>query len=203
MKDTQYIITKYNDIITEELNIKEVGVLKNIKVQKIYKPIGSQISAKFGKDTGAIIQNGKQGNVQSMIDGSLRVFDKDGNEWILEKSDYEVGYEGLDSDDMIAETDIIVKMDRTITPELEREGIARELSRFLNQMRKEADLALDEKITVQYHTDDKVFADVVTEFVHFLKDEALIQTLEHKKDSSWRHTNSYIDEDKTITFTIV
>ena len=121
MKDTQYIITKYNDIITEELNIKEVGVLDNIKVQKIYKPIGSQISAKFGKDTGAIIQNGKQGNVQSMIDGSLRVFDKDGNEWILEKSDYEVGYEGLDSDDMIAETDIIVKMDRTITPELERE----------------------------------------------------------------------------------
>lgn len=203
MKDTQYIITKYSDIITEELNIKEVGVLQNIKVQKIYKPIGSQISAKFGKDTWAIIQNGKQWNVQSMIDWSLKVFDKDGNEWILEKSDYEVGYEGLDNDDMIAETDIIVKMDRTITPELEREWIAREMSRFLNQMRKEADLALDEKITVHYYTDDKSFADVVTEFTNFLKDEALIQNLENNKNNNWRHTNSYTDEDKNITFTIV
>lgn len=203
MKNAKYIINKYNDIITEELNIKEVGVLENIKVTKIYKPIGSQISAKFGKDTGSIIQNGKQGNIEAMTNWSIRVFDKTGGERVLDKTDYEVTYEWLDGDDMIAETGIIVKIDRTITPELEREGIARELSRFLNQMRKDADLALDEKIEIQYETKDKIFEDIVQQFGKFLQDEAQIKTLVPSKNNTGRHTNTYSEEERTITFTII
>ncbi len=203
MKDAKYIINKYSDIITEELNIKEVGILENITVKKIYKPIGSQISAKFGKDTGSIIQNGKQGNVEAISNGSLRIFDSNGNERILDKTDYEVSYEWLDGDDTIAETGIIVKIDRTITPELEREGIARELSRFLNQMRKDADLALDEKIVVQYETKDDIFQDIIKLFGAFLQEEAQIKTLEAGKNSTGRHTNTYSEDERTITFTII
>jgi len=59
------LIKKYEDIIKEEINIKEITALdSSIKVKKIFKPIGSQLSAKFAKDTGKIIQFGKMGNIK-------------------------------------------------------------------------------------------------------------------------------------------
>ena len=54
---TENLLNKYADIIKEEVNVKEIKELDNsLKIQKIFKPIGSQLSAKFGKDTGRIIQ---------------------------------------------------------------------------------------------------------------------------------------------------
>jgi hypothetical protein len=89
-----YIVDKYHDIIAEELNVKKVGVLdSSIVVKKIYKPLGNKLSAKFGKDTGRVIQLGKDGNTREMPDGSLVIFDDKKNEWVLDKEDYDIQYE--------------------------------------------------------------------------------------------------------------
>jgi hypothetical protein len=47
----------------------------SIKVKKIFKPLGSQLSAKFGKDTGKIIQFGKIGNLKQGENNQIIVFD--------------------------------------------------------------------------------------------------------------------------------
>jgi hypothetical protein len=89
-----YIVDKYQDIIAEELNVKKIGVLDpSIVVKKIYKPLGNKLSAKFGKDTGRVIQLGKDGNTREMPDGSLVIFDDKKNEWVLDKEDYDIQYE--------------------------------------------------------------------------------------------------------------
>jgi len=91
------LLKKYEDIIKEEINIKEITSLdKSLKVKKIFKPIGSQLSAKFAKDTGKIIQFGKMGNIKQGENNQVIVFDNDGNERTLENSDYEIAYEGLE-----------------------------------------------------------------------------------------------------------
>jgi isoleucyl-tRNA synthetase len=64
----------------------------------------------------------------------------------LEKNEYEIAYEGLDSDDMAIDGNIIARLDLELTPELQREGIAREISRFLNQMRKDANFNIDDRV---------------------------------------------------------
>ena len=93
----QALLKKYGDIIKEEVNVKTIEELDNsIKIQKTFKPIGSQLSAKFGKDTGKIIQFGKQGNIKDAGDGKVIIFDDAGNEWTLEPSEYEIAYEGLE-----------------------------------------------------------------------------------------------------------
>ena len=146
----QALLKKYEDIIKEEVNVKQIGGLDDsIKINKIFKPIGSQLSAKFGKDTGKIIQFGKQGNIKDAGDGKVIIFDPDvsgGNEWTLEKGEYEIAYEGLEGDNMAVDQNIIAKLDLELTPQLQREGIAREISRFLNQMRKDADYSVDTKV---------------------------------------------------------
>ena len=90
----QALLKKYGEIIKEEVNVKKVEELDDsIKIKKIFKPIGSQLSAKFGKDTGKIIQYGKQGNIKDAGDGKVIIFDNEGNEWTLESSEYEIAYE--------------------------------------------------------------------------------------------------------------
>ena len=65
-EDTTALLTKYHDIIAEEVNVKEVTLLdQSINITTTYAPIGSALSAKFGKDTGRIIAAAKQGNVQA------------------------------------------------------------------------------------------------------------------------------------------
>jgi hypothetical protein len=88
------LLHKYEDIIKEEVNIKHLEEFdSSIVIQKTFKPIGSQLSAKFGKDTGQIIQLGKQGNIKDIGEGKVIIFDAQGHEWTLEKTDYEIAYE--------------------------------------------------------------------------------------------------------------
>gem|GEM_PF-2357623 len=94
---TQDLLKKYGEIIKEEVNVKTIEEIDgSMKINKIFKPIGSQLSAKFGKDTGKIIQYGKQGNIKDAGDGKMTIFDNEGNEWTLEQGDYEIAYEGLE-----------------------------------------------------------------------------------------------------------
>lgn len=174
MLTEEELLKKYWDIIKEEINVKDVEIYQSDKpITKIYKPLWGQLSAKFGKDTWQIIANWKQGNVCE-IDGWIEVFDNTWRTWKLDESDYEVVYEWLDETDTTVEWNTIVKLDLEITEELKKEWIAREVSRFLNQMRKDADFSVDARINMHYQSDSEDMKNIVKEFAEFLKEEALI-----------------------------
>ncbi|MBQ9553695.1 hypothetical protein IJU97_01695 [bacterium] len=78
---------------------------------------------------------------------------------------------------------MIAKLNLEITPELEREGIARELSRFLNQMRKDADFAVEDKVKMTYETSSTALKNIISEFSEFLKGEALLLSIEERGES--------------------
>lgn len=174
------LLQKYGDIIKEEINVKEITWLDNsLKVKKIFKPIWSQLSAKFAKDTGKIIQFGKMGNIKQGENNQVVVFDNEGNERTLEKTDYEIAYEGLAEDNIAIDNEIIARLDLEITPELAKEGVAREISRFFNQMRKDAKYNVDDKVHLAYQTDSEYLMEVMSKFGEFLQDEALIKEISH------------------------
>ena len=156
MLNEQQLLEKYGEIIKEEVNVKEIWFFSSDKpLVKVFKPLGSQLSAKFGKDTGQIIANGKQGNIRELENGQIEVFSPQGWSWVLSAEDYEVAYEGLDANNIAVEGNMIAELDLTLTPELEREGVAREISRFLNQMRKDADFAVEQKVKLSYTTESE------------------------------------------------
>ncbi len=174
------LLQKYWEIIKEEINIKEISLLDNTtQVKKIFKPIWSQLSAKFGKDTGKIIQFGKMGNIKQGDNNQIIVFDADWNQRILENTDYEIAYEGLEWDNIAIDNEIIAKLDLEITPELAKEGVAREISRFINQMRKDAKYNVDDKVHLAYQTESEYLMEVMSLFWWFLQEEALIKEISH------------------------
>ncbi len=197
------LLHKYEDIIKEEVNIKHLEEFdSSIVIQKTFKPIGSQLSAKFGKDTGQIIQLGKQGNIKDIGEGKVIIFDAQGHEWTLEKTDYEIAYEWLEGSNIAIDQDIIAKLDLELTPELEREGIAREISRFLNQMRKDADYRVDTKVQLLFATQDKALVAVVEEFSDFFKHEALISDIQLTDTPTGDIVALFTSGESTINFAL-
>jgi len=203
-QDIKNLFKKYWDIIKEEVNIKQIDILADsLKITKIYKPIWSQISAKFTKDTGKIIQFSKQWNIQELEDWKIKVFDDQKNEWILNLEDYEIAYQWLDWNDMAVDGNIIAKLDLEISPQLQKEWIVREISRFLNQMRKDADYKVDTKITMFYETKDKNLSNIIQEFWDFLKWEALLKdVIKENKKPNWDVFALFSNEESTINFAL-
>ena len=200
MLNEQDLLKKYGDIIKEEINVKDVEIYQSDKpITKIFKPLWGQLSAKFWKDTWQIIANWKQWNVRE-IDGWIEVFDNNWNTWKLGESDYEIVYEWLDGTDTTVEWNTIVKLDLEITEELKREWIAREISRFLNQMRKDADFSVDARVNMHYSSDSEDMKNIVKEFSEFLKEEALIIDIAEWNCDGDTHSGTFESENWNIQF---
>jgi len=60
-----------------------------------------------------------------------------------------------------------------ITEELKKEGLVREVVRAINQMRKEQKLTINDKIIVNYETDDEMLKNILVEFENELKKNVL------------------------------
>jgi len=197
----QELLEKYHQIIAEEVNVKEVVVLADdIQVTKSYAPLGKELSSAFWKDTGRIIAAAKRGDVKELDNDSIQVSDS-GDEWILEDHQYEIRYSGLQWDNQVVEEWVIVDLDLTITPELQAEWTAREISRFLNQLRKDADYQVSDRVACYWSTSSKDLQNVITTFSDFLTGEALLSTIEESKQSG-DITQEFSYEDDTITFTL-
>ncbi len=200
MLTEEELLKKYWDIIKEEINVKDVDIYQSDKpITKIYKPLWGQLSAKFGKDTWQIIANGKQWNVRE-VDGWIEVFDNTWHTWKLDEWDYEVVYEWLDGTDTTVEWNTIVKLDLEITDELKREWTAREISRFLNQMRKDADFSVDARVNMHYQSDSDDMKNIVKEFSEFLKEEALIINISEWNTEWDTRSDTFESENGNIKF---
>ena len=176
--DLKYLLSKYGDIIKEEVNVKQLEIMpEDVKVEKIYVPIGSMISKKYWKDTWKIIKLAKTWNVKDLDNWKIEVFDESGNSWILEPGDYEIRYLWLDEKTMAAEWNVVVKLDLTLTPQLIKEWIARQLARFINQLRKEANYNVEDRIDLYWQSDSDMIKEVINQFDDFLKREWLLKNI--------------------------
>ena len=97
---------------------------------------------------------------------------------------------------------MIAKLNLEITPELEREGVARELSRFLNQMRKDADFAVEDKVNMIYSNASDNLKNIISEFWEFLKWEALLLSIE-EKEWNWDITSEFVSWNDKASITLI
>lgn len=103
---------------------------------------------------------------------------------------------------MAVDQNIIAKLDLELTPELQREGVAREISRFLNQMRKDADYSVDTKVVMLFSTTDENLANIVKEFKDFFKHEALISDIQSTDKPEGEIVALFTSGESTINFAL-
>ncbi|MCR5791953.1 MAG: isoleucine--tRNA ligase [Lachnospiraceae bacterium] len=156
----------YKEIISDELNVKEVVFTNDVRdfTSYTFKPQLKTLGRRFGKQINALkeVLAGLDGNA-SMDElnekGTLTVT-LDGKEEVLEKEDLLI--EAAQIEGFVSESNygVTVVLDTNLTEELLEEGFVLEIISKVQTMRKEADFEVMDHIKV-YIQDNEKLADLL------------------------------------------
>ena len=139
------------DLIKNEVNIKEIQILddaSDILIKQI-KPNFKTLGPKFGKDMrfiAAEVQKFNQEDINKIDKDKNILLDLNGKNITLDISDVEISSKDIEGWLVANEGSLTVALDVTITQELRKEGVARELVNRIQNARKDKGLELADKI---------------------------------------------------------
>ncbi|RLT03206.1 MAG: hypothetical protein DWI22_19190, partial [Planctomycetota bacterium] len=182
---TAEAIERLADVIGEELNIHRVVRQDNLDalVSYAYKPNLKTLGPKYGKLLNAL--RTKLPELGDAVLAPLRrgenlTIELDGQSVDLTPEDVLISTaqaaEWVCSDD----SGIQVAISTVLTPELIREGMSRDFVRQVQQLRKDANLNIQDHIRVQYHSEDNTVQAMVAEWGDYICRETLADSIEFK-----------------------
>ncbi len=194
-KDLDFIGTQYQDIIKDELNVKEVKLDNNLsnyaeKSVYLYTPL---LGKALGKDMGPVMGAYKQGQWEINADGTLNIAGQ-----TLTKDLFEVRLnmkEGV-AGQAFADNKAVVTLDTNVTDALRREGMARDFVRLVQTLRKDKDFNISDRIELSYQTEDAELAQALDENKAYVAEQVLAVKFEKAQNQG---TSAEI-EGKNICF---
>ena len=175
------MIIDHADVIKEELNVKEIEILKDAKeyVKQVVKPNARVLGPKYGKDVQKIIRLAKEGDFEINENGTVKIGD-----FLLSPEEAEIGYTGREGYDAASGAGYSIILDTRITEELKNEGYAREIVRYIQDMRKEAGYNVDDRIYI-YVEAGKGMAVALDSFADYIMKETLANGMQDGGDFEW------------------
>ena len=139
------------NLIKNEVNIKEIQILEDaseILIKQI-KPNFKTLGPKFGKDMrfiAAEVQKFTQEDINKIEKDKNILLDIHGKNITLELSDVEISSKDIEGWLVANEAALTVALDVTISEDLRKEGVARELVNRIQNARKDTGLEVTDKI---------------------------------------------------------
>ena len=174
-------IEAVSDLIKAEVNVKEIELLDDASgvLVKQIKPNFKALGPRFGKDMGLIskeIQNFSPEQINKLDkEGSLSIVIA-GKDVTLSLEDVEITSQDIEGWLVANSNGITVALDITISEELKKEGIARELVNRIQNIRKDSGFEVTDKIRV-YLQNNAVLEAAVNENDGYIKSETLTEEL--------------------------
>ncbi len=179
--DIQDKISKMSDLICSEVNVKEIEIVSanHPNLVKQIKPNFKTLGKKLGGNMKAMAAE-----IQAMDQAAIRSFESsgtytstiNGTEYSLTLEDVEISTQDMPGWLVATENGITVALDITITEPLLNEGIAREFVNRIQNLRKEMDFELTDKINVYFNGIDSLQSSV-NQFNAYICGEVLAQSL--------------------------
>ena len=171
------------DVIKEELNIKQVTSADNLDdlVSYSFKPNLKMLGPRHGKLLGVIrteLPKLDPAILAPLRSGGSVTVELGGEQIELGPDDVMVSTEQASDWSCADEDGIQIAISTVTTPELEREGMARDFVRQVQQLRKDADLPIQDRITVQFQSDGSEIATAVTEWADYIQNETLADSIQ-------------------------
>ena len=184
----------YNDIILEELNIKEVAFTDQASdfITYHFKPQMRTVGPKYGKLMRPIFDEIAKMDGTAVMDqlnsGEPLTLTVDGTEVSIGKED--VLIETLQKDGFVSTSDqgFTVVLDTNLTDALIAEGFEREFISKVQTMRKDSGFEVTDHIHVCYFGSDKLKA-VIADFEEEIKAQLLAETIVEQKTESAKEWN--------------
>ena len=179
-KKTEKQILAVSELIKQEVNVKELNLINaddaaDLIVKQI-KPNFKTLGAKLGKDMKAVASE-----IQNFSSEQIANLEKEGKTIVagheITLNDVEILAKDIPGWTITSEGKITVALDLTITDELKSEGIAREFINRVQNLRKDKEFDLMDKITIQLENSCP-FKNQIEENLEYISSEVLADKIE-------------------------
>jgi len=170
------------DLIKSEVNVKEIQVLddaSDILVKQI-KPNFKVLGPRFGQDMKAVanvVNNFTADDIKKIEQKGILDVQINGKSITLERGDVEITSQDIEGWLVASQGALTVALDVTLTDELKKEGIARELVNRIQNLRKDSGYELTDRIVVQFQKDEQII-NAINKNLDYIKTETLTEELE-------------------------
>ena len=172
-----------SDIILSEINVKEIEFIEadnQILVKQMkpnFKTLGKVLGPKM-KAMASKINNLSSGEITKFESDGLLEIDLEGTPFTLLPEHAEIITQDMPGWLVASENDTTVALDIKISPDLRQEGIAREWVNRVQNLRKELQFSLTDKIIIDYSADSEIH-EAVEKFSEYIKAEVLANLINH------------------------
>ncbi|RKS55494.1 isoleucyl-tRNA synthetase [Gillisia mitskevichiae] len=170
------------DLIKSEVNVKSIEMIDDASglLVKQVKPNFKVLGPKYGKDVKTVVQvinNFTAKDIESVErEGDITV-EINGKMIKLASTDVIITSQDIEGWLVASSGDITVALDVSISEELKKEGIARELVNRIQNLRKDSGLEVTDTIDVTLLRDG-IVEDAVQQNIKYIKNETLTANLE-------------------------
>jgi isoleucyl-tRNA synthetase len=176
-------VASHRDLVMEELNVKEVELgrhedeLVHLSCKANFKVLGPRLGGRM-KDVAAAIADLPHDAVSSLVEGeTVSVAGVD-----LASDDIVVQREPRPGVVVAAEGAVSVALDTGLDDALVAEGRAREIVSRVQAMRRDADLAVTDRIRLAWHADDPDLVAAMERFAGLIAAEVLAVEIDRRDD---------------------
>lgn len=164
-------------LIKEELNVKEVvfaddlSKYMNFSVKPNFKVVGKILGSKI-KDFGTALENLKEEDITKLNSNQEITIDLACEDFVVTKDYVDIRISSKEGFNVGMENKEFIILNTELTHELLLEGIAREFISKVQNMRKNEDFNISDRIVVTYNGDEMV-REAVGTFIDLIKGEVL------------------------------
>ena len=183
-------IMRVRDIFLTEVNVKEIEFLHDTagiitkKIRPNFKTLG-KIYGKRMKEIAAAFAELSQEQIAAVERAEADyVLALPGGDVVLRKGDYEVSSEDMPGWLVASEGSLTLALDIVQTPELKREGTARELIHPIQNLRKESGFEVTDRINTVIYADGENYGEIeasLGEYADYVAGQTLSLSLELRR----------------------
>ncbi|MGD1822571.1 MAG: isoleucine--tRNA ligase [Pleomorphochaeta sp.] len=180
-EEDRQILSSMTDIVAEELNVKEVLIqsdessLVEYSAKANFKVLGKQLGPKM-KEVASLIMKFSSNEIASILDGNDKEVEYSDGTIVLKADDIMIQRSEKANLKVVNENELTIGFDTELTEELINEGIARDIVRAIQTLRKDKDFDVSDHISISYEGDSSIDA-VFEQYKEYILNETLCDKL--------------------------
>jgi isoleucyl-tRNA synthetase len=206
------VVRRYADLIKSELNIKDIGVMGAedarglVRVVYALNPIPRLLGKKYGGDFKRLqsaLRDGDQDTVrpvaERLLAGEAAQVELDGKifEVTPEEVEVKVTQEVTAGFAVAEENGYVAVLDTQLNDDLISEGLAREVVRRVQTLRRDADFHISDRIVIHYRASARL-AQAIEQFADYIRAETLSDALYTDANSDGYHAEEFVIDGETL-----
>jgi isoleucyl-tRNA synthetase len=199
-------VEEVRDIILDEVNVKTIEFVDHSSevVQRSAKPNFSALGPRLGalmKPVNQAVRQLDDDAINTYLETGSLALEVEGKTVELGEGDLEIQSEGIAGWEVGQQAGVTVALDTQISDELLAEGLARESVKRIQNLRKDADFDVTDRIAVAYHGSEQI-SQSITRYADWIRNETLALELHEANQPAGEAVATFEIGDETLTVAV-